>query len=560
MLYAQVIVKKKTRVEELTYIVPAKIIPYIKKGMIVTVPLRRKCVTAVVVKLISRVEARLKPKLREILSVDKNRRILPEAIASIQKLADYYGAPLAEVASHALKVTNQGELIDGSVGRTRPIFLQGPIIRRFKAYLELVTRLDNRRALFLFAVRAHAAEFSRQLDALADHKRLIVGTVGQAFYPLASGDLIVVDQPYHVGAVSKQRPFMSNRRIAEIRSQAEHLQLVFGNALISVEDFLRLKDGWQLRDLSEAPLSAFICDQRGSKEIIMPSLVERLKKAVSAKRRILALVLSRGLAPTLICFECGQVFRCRYCSRHIALYPQGLICPYCGETQPEASRCPTCGSVRLKGIGEGVVKFVNYLKKLLPSVLIQQLSIDLPELDPKSQIVVATEKILSFPSAQFNELFVLSADRLLSGIELNGNWRLLESLIELRSRIDFMGVQTYFPDHPVWGYLASGNWSEYFQSELKERRDLSLPPFATFFNLVGQAPTVQVAMLQANEIGKRLKKLLPSADTAPPEILGRSGRKFRVRLQVLTTDRLTTDLKKTITAEILPSSWGLIIT
>ena len=86
MVYADVIVGKRGSSEELTYAVPAEIIPYIGVGSLVLVPVRDNRIKAIVVKLHRRVDKRIDGKIRQFLTIDKK---IPVFSINLRDLAKY---------------------------------------------------------------------------------------------------------------------------------------------------------------------------------------------------------------------------------------------------------------------------------------------------------------------------------------------------------------------------------------------------------------------------------------------------------------------------------------
>ncbi|MEX2361588.1 MAG: hypothetical protein WD544_00145, partial [Patescibacteria group bacterium] len=68
MVYADVVVGARGSTQLLTYATPAQIIPYIRVGSLVTVPVRKKKITAVVINIHRRVDRTLKEKIKEIVA------------------------------------------------------------------------------------------------------------------------------------------------------------------------------------------------------------------------------------------------------------------------------------------------------------------------------------------------------------------------------------------------------------------------------------------------------------------------------------------------------------
>ncbi|MEK7171181.1 MAG: hypothetical protein AAB774_02665, partial [Patescibacteria group bacterium] len=375
MLYASVIVKQRTQVSELTYGLNAQIIPYVKVGSLVLVPLRKKSVKGVVVGFSRSVAKDIKNSVREIIKLDKNLQVFSSAqIEVIHHLAKYYAAPLAEVAFHALQFpqpSGKGQASTCKVaGRGlsfrvgfKPLIISGSLSQRCQAYQRILQKTTGR-VLFIFAQNTFATSFYDSLAAelqsnVVYHIRrpsqaklmaevgqpgikAIIGTLGEAFVPLQPGDTIIVDQPYHIGAKSQSRPFMSSRRIALIRGEVEGLRVVLGDSVISPGDLLAVKDKkFRLTTAKSIGRELTIVDRRGQKDAIAPSVVEEIEHAVSSGQRILVLVMARGWSSALVCRECGYVFTCQNCNRTPGVRDGQLRCGYCASEVEMPKTCPS---------------------------------------------------------------------------------------------------------------------------------------------------------------------------------------------------------------------------
>lgn len=580
MLYAQVIVKQRTQVQELTYALSAQIVPYVKVGSLVLVPLRRREVKGVVVGFSRSVAKEIKGSIREIIKLDKNTDVFSAAqIEVIHQLAKYYAAPLAEVAFHALDLP-QFMSETSLKSATKPLILTGSWAHRCDAYRRILAK-SNSRVMLIFAQTSYAESFYRSLNPENSPytlyyirgsgqakstkmsngliARVFIGTLGDVFFPLQAGDTIIIDQPDHVGAKSQSRPFMSSRRIALIRGEVEGLRVILGDSVISPEDLLAVKDKkYRLTTAKSTGRELTIVDRRGQKDAIAPSVAEEIEQAVSSGQRILVLVMARGWASALVCRECGHIFTCQNCNRTPGVQGEKLRCGYCASEIDLPKTCPSCRSADLKPIGGGVSAITKQLSDKFIATKVQELSSDAPALDPKSVITVATEKIFSFPGAKFDQTFIINADRLLAGTHLDGAWRLLGYLIELQSSLSGIVVQTYFPDSIVWSSAASGNVRPFFEQEMINRQQLHLPPYGAIIAVRGNANTTAKLFSQAEKITNEALKILPVADISFPEVDDRSGGLYQGHFTIYLPKPPQPSLKTKL-ASLLPPSWHLDI-
>jgi len=579
MLYAQVIVKKRTNVEELTYAVPAEIVPYIRLGSLVTVPLRRKKVGAVVVDFKRTIPRNLSGKIRPIEGIDRNLPSYnPVQIAVIRQLAADTGASVAEIAFHALRRPGRTSPVKAP---STPIFIQGDWPHRLEGYLKLLQRLKSgRSALCLFAQRPFANEFlqilktkklSGSIIALDGTKKIekvvieleekkasfiAVGTLGDLFWPLRSSDLLLIDQPDHLGSVSQQRPFLSMKRVGLVRANLEGLSLVFGSELVAVTDLETIRQKkWRFLALPFSKSQWLIIDNRGNEEVIHSSILTQIQQKSVTGQRLLVVNLARGWASALVCSGCGTVNQCHNCQRTIGLDSGGqLLCHYCAHHQTRPSQCSVCGAQSFVNIGSGVTQLVTQLQRLLPKVKIKELSGDRPHLDQTSQIIVATEKIFNSP-AHFDAIFIVDADRLLTGAVIDGAWQLLSYCIDLQARAPFIAAQTYLSDHPVWGAVTEQKVKTFLTHELELRRTLRLPPYGSQLAIVGQGSSTRL-ISEVKELQSAIHQTISDIDIGPLSTVYRQGSFQRVELPLLLPQLITRREKEQL-RQLLPPSWHL---
>jgi len=581
MLYAQVIVKQRTQVQELSYALSAQIIPYLRVGSLVEVPLRQKSVLGVVVGFSRQVASNLKGKIREIEKLAKGDGVFSEdQIEVIKQLANYYGAPLAEVAFHALKWPN-AIAPNAARASSLPLIVQGPHGERSVQYLKIIERSKGR-VVVIFSVKAQAERFwstlskvQQALAVLDDGRastsrrigqglvngkvKIVVGTLSNIFAPLAAGDWLIIDGYRQIGAVSQLRPYLRAQKIAQIRAQVERLRVVLGETLIAVED-LPLVRQRQFRLVASKFMARplVVIDQRGQSELIAPNLLADLAETVEKGGRALVLVLARGWSSALACRDCGHIFSCDHCHRTAGVIGSQLRCLYCATEADLPKVCPICRSTNLHAVGVGVSRIKSTLANNFPSKTVIELSSDQPILVSKADIVVATEKIFSHPTEKFTKTYIVSADRLLSGAHLDGSWRLLSYILELQNRSERVIVQTYFPDSIVWTAGATGQLRPFFATELNNRRQLSLPPYGAVIGVRGSAATTDKLISQAEAITSQILQILPTADISYPEIDDRSGHSYAGHFTIYLPKPASVALKLKL-ASLLSPAWHLDI-
>lgn len=571
MLYADVIVRQRSKVEELTYAVPATMVAYIRSGSPVTIPLRRRKVQGIVVALRRNVAKTLAPKIKEILALERDRRVTEAEVAAMRRLADYYGASLSEVAFHALNRPIVADHSGAVQATSRPLFFQADVWQRAQAYARLIRAHPSRSCVIICATQGFADFFQAQLDsegvgAVEAEKTVrftrqieqrramtVIGTLGDVFLPLRPGDILIIDQPYHIGLKSQQRPYMRAQTIASIRQAVEGLRVVFGDDLIGLEDMERVRKGelrfQSMRSPAPAPT---VLSRVGSGDVLLPSFVEGLRETVSAGGTALVIALARGWASAAVCRECGFIAACPQCAHTLAVANDQLVCHLCGYQRQPDRRCPACGSHELHEIGEGVARVRSELQRALNQAVITELSSDRPQPE-KADIIVATEKILSFPEQRFSLVAVASADRLASGVGLDDHWELIRLLKLLGSRAERLLIQTYLPESDAW--TATSDVRSFFARELSERKRAGVRPYATQVELVSTGVSAEALRREADGLARQLRPIIRLALVGVPVLSKAPAGQWRIALPILLPT--SGSRYKRLIADLLGPAWHL---
>lgn len=581
-MFAEVIVRRRTRIDALTYAIPAAIAAYIRVGSQVTVSVGQQVVNGVVLTITRQLPRELRTKLKDVIAVDKhNLGFSPPQIATIEKLADYYGASLAEIAFHALAIPSPIIASALKPAVKKPIFVQAPWPDRVKFYQRIIKKhAGKKRIVFLFAVESFAAEFAKTLpstvETFADGLNaaqnralnvkiaksepvIVIGGLKWAFFPLQAGDVLVVDQPDHIGLTSQRRPYLSAKQIGLARGLAEGIQAVLGADAPSLADYFQVQNkNWQLLKQRLPVKELTIFTKSRNIELLLPNFAAELAEKAEENERILVFAASRGWAGALYCRDCQEVQDCPNCGRPVGLKNEReLLCNYCGFTGVRPTRCRR-GHDTLISLGEGASQVTAAVKAASPKASVAELGSDATQL-PEAQIIVATEKILSLPAAKFDSLFVASADRLLSGTSADGAWHLLTIMLALRSQAKNIFVQTHFPDHWVWSAVGTGEFSEFYERELAERQKYRLPPFGQELQLVGHDKDLKRLQKQAGDITGKVEVEFPEATVSKSQTRYASGNFSELSLQLYRPTHFSSNEKHHLRS-LLPPSWTIILT
>ena len=209
---------------------------------------------------------------------------------------------------------------------------------------------------------------------------IVVGTRLAVVAPLADVGVVIVDEEHDAAYKSDRTPRLQARdtaiRLAELAAAA----LVLGSATPAVDSLGRALEGTYdrivlpQRPTGTAP-TVTVVDLRaelaeGNRGLLSRTLDEALDALDTAAGEQAILVLNRrGTASVVLCRDCGHVQACPDCERPLVYHQAGttLRCHHCGRATPLATRCPSCGSPRIRYLGGGTERVEREVRASHPA-------------------------------------------------------------------------------------------------------------------------------------------------------------------------------------------------
>jgi primosomal protein N' (replication factor Y) len=442
----------------------------------------------------------------------------PEQAAAVDAVDRAAGAGEAQVVlldgvTGGGKTAIYAELLARTLSRNRPalvlvpeIALALPLVDRIRA------ELDARVALLHSGLGdgERADEWRRIRRGEVD---VVVGTRLAVLAPLADVGLIVVDEEHDPAYKSDRTPRLQARDTAIELGRLAGAPVVLGSATPSVETEGRARAGEIQRfrlpvRLSGAPPAVEVVDLRaelaaGNLGMLSRLLAGALANLAEGEQAILV-INRRGTASVVLCRDCGHVATCPDCTRPLVYHQAGgtLRCHHCGRAWPMPSRCPSCGSARIRYLGGGTERVEREVRDRFPSLRVGRLDRDIVERkgaaervvdafsDHRLDVLVGTSLVtkgLDIPAVTI--VGIVSADVALNLPDERAaerTYQLLAQAVGRAGRGDRPGtaiIQTYQPEHPAIVAVAEGRAEAFYDAELELRSRFRSPPFGRLVKL-----------------------------------------------------------------------------
>jgi primosomal protein N' (replication factor Y) len=189
-----------------------------------------------------------------------------------------------------------------------------------------------------------------------------------------------------------------------------------------------------------------------------------------------------------------------------------------------ASRCPACGSPRIRYLGGGTERLEREVRETFPALRVGRLDRDVVEhrgaaerivdafSDGRLDVLVGTSLVakgLDIPSVTL--VGIVSSDVALNLPDERAAERTYQLLVQAIGRAGRGArrgraiIQTYQPEHPAILAAASGKRSAFYDAELAMRQRFGSPPFGRLVKLTVGLADPSAAEQEAAAMAQRLR-------------------------------------------------------
>ena len=261
-------------------------------------------------------------------------------------------------------------------------------------------------------------------------------------------------------------------------------------------------------------------------QAISVDVLIEIQKALKKRKRIIIFINRRGLATSIICQECGFVFKCPNCDIPLGFHNKSkLICHHCNYNVSMPLVCPVCGGYKLKPLGIGIERIAEEIKKfIIPTPAFALIEGEMPDKQKLDifdefnkgiiKILIGTEALLKPQLKTAHLVIVASVDPALCLPDYYSEERVFLNLLKLKalSKEKFI-IQTLIPENKLFQYFIKNKEEKFLQEEKKWREDYLWPPYVQLIKLTFVHKDEKKGIKEAEETKRNLEqainKLIP---------------------------------------------------
>lgn len=357
-----------------------------------------------------------------------------------------------------------------------------------------------------------SARYRSFLAAARGQARLVLGTRGAIFAPVAELGLIAVWDDGNDSYAEPHAPYWHAREVAALRAHRESSGLLLAAHNRTAEVQQLLTRSWL------APIQLSPAEARRQVAAIRPSAQTSARDVFAEVSRIprdafelirvglsagpvLIQVPRAGYLPVLVCTTCRATARCPNCGQSLAdASGSGAACRWCGPVLG-GWRCPDCGGRQLRSPVVGVSRTAEELGKAFPGTAVVQSSGDrrLAQVPDWPALVLATPGATPDAEAGYSAAVLLDAESTLARPDLRAGEEALRRWLAAVAKVrpgsaggtvlivgqaGLREVQALVRLDPV-GYA---------EAELAQRAEAGFPPAAKLVTIEGPSEALAAAL------------------------------------------------------------------
>lgn len=279
----------------------------------------------------------------------------------------------------------------------------------------------------------------------------------------------------------------------------------------------------------------------GNRSPFSRSLQRAMGEALSAHQQVILFLNRRGTSSFVLCRDCGNVLHCPRCTAVLTHHAETgqLLCHHCNLASPVPSRCPRCGSERMRYFGIGTEKVAQLVRELYPQARILRWDRDATGgkdaheeiLDQfvahQADVLIGTQMIakgLDLPLVTL--VGVVTADTALHLPDFRAGERTFQLLTQVAGRAgrSSLGgrviVQTYAPDNYAIRAASRHDYETFWREELEFRRQQRYPPFSKLVRLLFTHVNVKKCAAETERLANQLRDRITRQGIPDLDVIG----------------------------------------
>ena len=308
---------------------------------------------------------------------------------------------------------------------------------------------------------------------------IVIGTRSAIFADIPDLTSIIVVDEGSENLYEPRSPGWNARDIAVLRSTSEGVKLFLAGYSPSSESARLIEDGWLDFKASKGRVRVKSYQQEFS-ELLPGGSIGQIRTSLK-NGPVLFIAPRKGYAQAITCSQCRNIALCT-CGGRLEKQSssQPINCSLC-DVKVAEWRCSWCQSDRPFLMNRGSSRFAHEIGKAFPGVRIRQSEGEniLSDDEIAEGIIIATPGSAPMIQEGYSAVIILEGEQLLTQSDLRAQERARQIFFSHSALMNQQGTAIFILSHsnPIIGAVSAWKPSLLSRTELRERKEASLPPF-----------------------------------------------------------------------------------
>ena len=283
------------------------------------------------------------------------------------------------------------QLIDKVIKKEKSAIVLVPEISLTPQMLDRFISRFGKEQIAVLHSKLSIGERHDEWERIKENKaKIVIGARSAIFAPVKDLGIIIIDEEHDSSYKSEASPKYDAKEVAKKIAKQADVPLVLGSATPDLKTYYNSKEAQKITLLeltkrannSNLPKVEIVDLKQelanGNRSMLSFDLYQAIEQNLKDKLQTILFLNRRGYSTFIMCRNCGYTVKCKNCNISMTYhsYENKLKCHYCGYEENVVTKCPECGSDKIRYFGTGTQKLEQEIQKQFPQAKTIRMDVD----------------------------------------------------------------------------------------------------------------------------------------------------------------------------------------
>lgn len=283
------------------------------------------------------------------------------------------------------------QLIDKVIKKEKSAIVLVPEISLTPQMLDRFISRFGKEQIAVLHSKLSIGERHDEWERIKENKaKIVIGARSAIFAPVKDLGIIIIDEEHDSSYKSEASPKYDAKEVAKKIAKQADVPLVLGSATPDLKTYYNSKEAQKITLLeltkrannSNLPKVEIVDLKQelanGNRSMLSFDLYQAIEQNLKDKLQTILFLNRRGYSTFIMCRNCGYTVKCKNCNISMTYhsYENKLKCHYCGYEENVVTKCPECGSYKIRYFGTGTQKLEQEIQKQFPQAKTIRMDVD----------------------------------------------------------------------------------------------------------------------------------------------------------------------------------------